>query len=129
MNRLIRASIAAASAVAVLAVSGCAGASAFGEKISRAFKGLPATWTSYDQAGRKIDEIHGVSFRVSRDTRFDTTDINSDGSVSTVPGDVLLVSVGKSHISHVGSSACLVQDGIVKVAEAAPPRTVRLQTF
>jgi hypothetical protein len=110
----------ATSAVGVLfGTSACAGTAAFGQELSQAFNGVSATWTTYDQYGRKIDEAHGTSFRVSRDERFDSTDVNSDGTVSTVPGEVLLVSVGKSHISHVGSSACLAQDGIVKVGDAA----------
>lgn len=114
-----KALIATGTIAAVLVTSACAGASAFGEELSRAFNGVPATWTSYDQSGRVIDQVHGNSFRVSRDDRFDTTNINSDGTVSNVPGEVLLISVGKSHISHVGSSACLAQDGIVKVGDVA----------
>lgn len=108
-----------AAIAALLVLSGCAAASQFGEQLSQAFKGVPATWTSYDQSGRVIDRVHGVSFRVARDTRFDSTNVSSDGSVATVPGEVLLVSLGNSHISHVGSSACLAQDGIVKVGDAA----------
>ena len=103
--------------ILTVTLTSCAGAVAFGEKLNRAFKGVPATWVSYDQQGRVIDEIHGVSFRVSRDTRFDTPNVKSDGTTENVPGEVLLISVGKSHISHVGSSACLVQDGVVKVGD------------
>lgn len=106
------------AALMVVVLSSCAGASAFGEQISRAFQGVPATWTSYDQSGRKIDEVHGTSFKVSRDTRFDTTNVGSDGKTTTVPGEVLLISLGSNHISHVGSSACLAQDGVVKIGDA-----------
>ena len=49
---------------------------------------------------------------------------------------MLLVSLGDNVISHVGSSACLVQDGITKVADAATldientdPGTPVLNTF
>lgn len=116
MNRKL--AVTAGAVAAAFALSSCAGASVFGAKLSQAFKGVPATWTSYDQAGRKIDEIRGNSFRVSRDERFDTTNVKSDGTTEKVPGEVLLVSVGNSHISHVGSSACLAQDGITKVGDA-----------
>ena len=109
----------AAGLIIAFVMSGCAAADAFGQKITEAYKGVPATWTSYDQSGRVIDEIKGTSFRVSRDDRFDIVELNSDGTTSTKPGDVLLISLGDSHISHVGSSACLAQDGIVKVGDAA----------
>lgn len=115
MTMFKRMGLAVAGVVTVVVASGCAGGAAFGQQLNEAFNGVSATWESYGQAGQPIDRYHGVSFRVSRDDRFDTTDINSDGTVSTVPGEVLLVSVGNSHISHVGSSACLVQDGIVRV--------------
>ena len=120
MNRRVRrlgffASLAAAS----IALTSCAGLSAFGEELSRAWQGVPATFTSYDQAGNPIDEVHGTSFRVARDTRFDTTEVGSDGKTSTTPGEVLLISIGDSHISHVGSSACLVQDGLDPIGDAA----------
>lgn len=108
-----------AALVVGLVLTGCAGLSAFGEEVTRAFKGVPATWTSYDQSGRVIDEVRGSSFRISRDARFDSSSLNSDGTTSKTKGEVLLVSLGDSHISHVGSSACLVQDGIVKVGDAA----------
>ena len=111
---------AAAALVVALTLSACAGLSAFGEEISRAFKGVPATFTTYDQRGQLIDEVHGVSFRVSRDDRFDTS--NSDGS-SNNDSQVLLVSVGNDHISHVGSSMILAQDGLVKVGDTGTLKT------
>ena len=119
MNRRTKTGLIAGALAATvfLCADACAGLSAFGEELNRSLKGVPATWTSYDQSGHKIDEIHGQSFRVSRDERFDSTDVSSDGSVSTVPGEVLLVSIGDKHFSHVGSSACLAQDGITKVAD------------
>lgn len=96
----------------VLVLSGNACASTAIEKFAQSWRGVPATFTTYDQQGLPMDEIHGVSFRITRDERFDFTEWNSDGSTSTRKGDVLLVSVGDSHVSHVGSSACLRQDGI-----------------
>lgn len=106
----------ALAVTALLLLTGCAAFSAFGEEITRAFKGVPATFTTFDQQGRVIDTVAGESFRVTRDKRFDTK--NSDGS-SKGDSSVLLVSLGDNTISHVGSSACLVQDGITKVADAA----------
>ncbi|HEY6018739.1 MAG TPA: DUF5052 family protein [Candidatus Paceibacterota bacterium] len=105
-------------AAASLALSACAGSSVFGENFARDWNGVSATLTTYNQTGQQMDRVHGISFRVSRDTRFNTQNIDSDGKVTVVPGEVLLFSIGKSHISHVGSSACLVQDGVTKIADA-----------
>lgn len=98
--------------VAAFALSSCAAFAAFGEEINRAFKGVPATMKTYNQTGQLVDEVKGTSFRVSRDERFDTTD-----SAGTSKNDsaVLMVSLGDSHISHVGSTMVLAQDGLVPV--------------
>ncbi len=108
--------------VAACLLSSCAAFSNWGDQINRALKGVSATMTTYDQNGQKIDEVRGKSFRISRDDRFDGTD--SDGS-SKKDSQVLLISVGKSHISHVGSSLILAQDGLINVSDQLPP-TVNL---
>jgi len=108
--------LAAVAVVLAVTMSGCAMISNWGEGVSRAFKGVPATFSTYDQQGRMMDNVHGVSFRVSRDERFDS--VNSSGE-SGADSQVLMVSVGNDHISHVGSSAILAQDGVVKVADSA----------
>ena len=100
----------------MIMLTGCAGFSAFGEELSRAFKGVPATFETYDQRGMIVDQVKGRSFAVTRDSRFDS--VNSDGS-SNNDSRVLMISVGDNIISHVGSSACLIQDGITRVADAA----------
>ncbi len=98
--------------IGALFLSSCAGMAAFGEEVNRAFNGVPATMTTYAQDGRQIDRIKGESFKVSRDDRFDTTD--SEGA-SKNDSSVLLISLGDSHISHVGSSMVLAQDGLTEV--------------
>lgn len=65
--------------------------------------------TTYTSDGHQIDKVQGSSFEVERDTRFDTTD--SEGN-SNQDSSVLLISLGASHISHVGSSMILAQDGL-----------------
>lgn len=110
--------IGAAAVVAALLFSSCAASAAFGEDLTAAFKGRPATVSTYDQDGQMIDQVHGTSFRVSRDTQFDMSESNSDGTVTEVPGQVLMISVGDSHISHVGSSMILAQDGLQPIANA-----------
>lgn len=120
-TRAVAAVVAAAS---VVGLSSCAGLSAFGEELSRAYKGVPATLTTYDQAGQAIDQVKGTSFQVSRDTRFDVTTVDSEGKASTKPGSVILFSLGTRTISHVGSSACLAQDGIEPIANAGQLKAV-----
>jgi hypothetical protein len=83
-----------------------------GAKFSQAFKGVSATMSTYDQSGSLIDRVHGNSFRISRDDRFDSTDAEGN---SNKDSSVLLISLGNSHISHVGSSLILAQDGVIDV--------------
>lgn len=101
--------------VTALVLSGCAMFSAFGEELNRAFNGVPATMTTYNQEGDLIDEVHGSSFAISRDSRFDTS--NSDGTDKN-DSSVLMISLGDDHISHVGSTLILAQDGLTEVAGA-----------
>lgn len=108
--------------VLALVMSSCSGIAAFGEQFNRAMHGVPATMTTYDQYGAQIDQVHGTSFQITRDKRFDST--NSDGS-SNEDSSVLMISVGHSHISHVGSTLVLAQDGLTKVSDA--PTSVELQ--
>lgn len=105
------------AAFAVLLSSCAAGAMSF-EDFAREWRGIPATITTYDQNGDLIDRVHGESFQVSLDERFYTTSVNSDGSVTKTPGDVMLISVGSSHISHVGSTMIWAEDGVTAVAGA-----------
>jgi len=100
---------------ATLVLSGCSGLSAFGEKLNRAMNGVSATMTTYTQSGDLVDEVHGRSFQITRDKRFDTS--NSDGT-SKNDSSVLMISLGSSHISHVGSTLILAQDGLEPIAGA-----------
>jgi len=104
-----------AAFVAVAMLAGCAGSDAFGEKFNREMRGVLATMTTYNENGELIDEVQGKSFEVSRDTRFDTT--NSDGT-SKNDSSVLMISLGSSHISHVGSTLIMAEDGLTTVAGA-----------
>lgn len=97
-----------------MVLSSCAAFEAFGDELTRAFKGVPATMTTYTQSGQMVDQVHGESFRISRDERFDSE--ASDGS-SNKDSSVLLISLGDNHISHVGSSMVLAQDGLVDISK------------
>lgn len=100
-------------------LGGCAGLLHFGEQINKAWNGVPAEMSTYDQDGNKIDEIKGESFNFSRDSRFDTT--NSEGT-SNRDSSVLLISIGKNHISHVGSTMILAEKGLEDVTDKVDKR-------
>lgn len=104
--------------LALFATSGCAAGAMTFEDFNRAWNGIPATITTYDQAGELIDSVHGTSIQVSLDERFTETSISSDGSVISSPGEVLLISIGNSHISHVGSTMIWAEDGVEAIAGA-----------
>ena len=115
MRKFRRTMVVLAASVALLALSACSGLSAFGEELNRKLEGVNATMTTYTQAGEVIDEVKGQSFQVSRDTRFDTTD--SEGA-SNQDSSVLMISLGDGHISHVGSTLIIAQEGVIDVTEA-----------
>jgi hypothetical protein len=117
MKHSIKAVIASAAVASLLALSGCAGLGAFGDEFNAAWKGVPATMTTYTQQGAVVDQVRGQSFRVSRDERFDTTSSSSDGSSSSnKDSQVLLISLGNDHISHVGSTMVLAEDGLTDIS-------------
>lgn len=114
-----RISAAVAFALAcVFALASCASVSMTFEDLARDWNGIPATMMTFDQQGNQIDEIHGESFQFALDARFEEVSVNSDGTITTSPGSVLLISVGDSHINHVGSSLLLQEDGITAIAGA-----------
>src|SRR6266702_7873843 len=105
------------AAIGVLAsiVAGCGAAS---DSFDQAFNGFHATMTTYNQYGQEVDEIKGSSFHVTRDSEFDTT--NSSGN-SNADSKVLLISLGDAHVTHVGSTMILAQDGLVDITAQTPP--------
>lgn len=88
------------------------------EDLARDWKGIPATMTTYDQNGDAIDKVVGESFQFNLDQRFREISVDSEGRTVSSPGSVLLISVGNSHINHVGSSMLLAEKGVTAVAGA-----------
>jgi hypothetical protein len=101
---------------AAIGLSSCAALQNFGASLNRALQGVPATMYTYTQQGALVDKVTGNSFSIERDDRFDTTD--SEGA-SKKDSQVLMISLADGHISHVGSTLVLAQDGITQVAGAA----------
>jgi hypothetical protein len=115
-----------ALAVAI-ATSSCAAAAMTFEDFNRAWEGIPATITTYDQDGNLIDSVRGTSLEISLDERFYTVTVSSDGTTTREPGDVLLISIGDSIISHVGSTMIWAEDGVEAIAGA--DTTVDIENF
>lgn len=82
------------------------------QKIAMDWSGITASVKSFDQNGNPIDSVHGKSIGIDRDTRFDTTD---EKGQSNADSKVLLISVGGSTMSHVGSSLLIIQDGLTDI--------------
>jgi len=114
----IRFGAVAAAAVVAMSLSGCTATAMSFEDFNRSWNGISAEITTYDQEGKLIDKVHGASLQVSLDERFKEYSTNSDGTVISAPGDVMLISIGKDHISHVGSTMLWMEDGIEPIAGA-----------
>ncbi|HKX23677.1 MAG TPA: DUF5052 family protein [Candidatus Saccharimonadales bacterium] len=97
-------------------VAGCGLFGAAADKFEQAFEGLSATMSTYNQYGQPVDEIHGKSFRVTRDEEFDSC--NTDGCKAD--SSVLLISLGDAHIHHVGSTMILAEDGLTDITANLP---------
>lgn len=106
----------------VLSASGCAAGGQAFDDLNGALKGRQGVMMTFNEESQLIDRVEGVSFHFSRDTTFDTHD--SEGS-SNKDSAVVQVSLGSSHIHHVGSTMIFAEAGIVNVTEGLPD-TVRL---
>jgi hypothetical protein len=85
------------------------------DDLNRALNGEAATLTTYNQAGQKIDEVHGQSFAFTRDDTFDSTDAEGKKIENS---SVIKIAVGGRIIQHVGSTLLLAEDGLIKVSDA-----------
>lgn len=116
-----------AMTVALIAVVGTAsGCAWFDKEVDNLFskmKGRSATIVTYNVYGNKLDSVYGTAVDISRDGTFDTCD--SEGKCK---GDssVLRISVGQSHMQHVGSTLLMIEDGVVNVGDSLP-KTVTIE--
>lgn len=101
---------------AMLALQGCAGLSQQLGDLSAALKGRSGIMRTFDENSQVIDEVKGESFRFVRDTRFDTH--SSEGS--NKDSGVVEISLGDSHIYHVGSTMIFAENGLVEVTSQLP---------
>ena len=118
---VVRAVAALVVGAMLLTVSGCAASAKLFDDLNGALKGRQGVMMTFNEESQVIDRIEGVSFNFNRDTTFDTRD--SDG-VSKNDSSVVQVSLGDSHIHHVGSTMIFAESGIVNITESLP-ETVR----
>lgn len=104
------------SSALALGIGGCAAFSQQLGDLSAALKGRAGVMRTFDENSQVIDEVKGESFRFVRDTRFDTH--NSEGS--NKDSGVVEISLGDSHIYHVGSTMIFAENGLVEVTSQLP---------
>lgn len=98
-------------------LAGCAGAGQAIGDLNAALSGRSGTMSTYDEQSQLVDRVQGTSFRFARDTTFDSTD--SEGH-SNEDSDVILISLGNSHINHVGSTLIFAEDGVTNITSNLP---------
>lgn len=125
MNRTRRpvAALLTLAAVAAISLSGCALFDTAVDSLVSRMKGRSATIVTYNVFGDKLDQVHGTAIDIKRDTTFDTK--TSDGK-SNNDSSVLLISVGKNHMHHVGSTLLMIEDGVINVGDQLP-KTVTIE--
>lgn len=110
-----------ALALALVTIAGTSsGCALFEKEVDNLFskmKGRSATIVTFNVFGNKLDSVHGTAVDISRDSTFDTCD--SEGKCK---GDssVLRISVGNSHMQHVGSTLLMIEDGIINIGDQLP---------
>lgn len=108
--------VALAGAIGVT-MTGCALFGTAVDNLMSKMKGRSATIVTYNVFGNKLDSVHGTAIDISRDTTFDS--VNTDGSTNA-DSSVLRISVGKSHMQHVGSTLLMIEDGVINVSDQLP---------
>ena len=122
-SRIWTAVTAAAAVAAAAVIVGCSATDTKIDNVGSLMMGRAATVTTYNVHGQKLDTIHGKSIDIRRDETFDSTDAEGN---SNKDSSVLKISVGKSTMTHVGSTLLMVEDGIVSVTDALP-KTVTIE--
>lgn len=98
-----------AMVIMVTALVGCEMGEQGWDDLKAAFKGRAVTIQTFDENSQVIDQVHGKSVNISRDSAFDSED--SDGK-SKKDSSVLEISVGEHMMHHVGSSLLMYEDGL-----------------
>lgn len=110
-------------AAVALSASGCAWFDKEVDNFVSLMKGRSATIITYNVFGNKLDSVHGSAINISRDTTFDSYD--SQGK-SNADSSVLRISIGNSHMQHVGSTLLMIEDGVINVSDQLP-KTVTIE--
>lgn len=94
--------------VSMFLLSGCNSVHMTAKELESKLSGLSVTIRTFDEESQVIDQIHGRSVMVERDTTFDTQ--TSEGT--NKDSSVIKVTIGKNEMKHVGSSLILAEDGL-----------------
>lgn len=94
--------------VSMFLLSGCNSVHMTVKELESKLSGLSVTIRTFDEESQVIDQIHGRSVMVERDTTFDTQ--TSEGT--NKDSSVIKVTIGKNEMKHVGSSLILAEDGL-----------------
>lgn len=101
------------AAIVAIALSSCSFLGNAASELEEALKGRAFSINTFATNGSVIDSITGTSVRIVRDTTFDSK--ASDGS-SNADSSVIMVSIGNSHVRHVGSTMIAAENGLTTVA-------------
>lgn len=94
--------------VSMFLLNGCNSVHMTAKELESKLSGLSVTIRTFDEESQVIDQIHGMSVMVERDTTFDTQ--TSEGT--NKDSSVIKVTIGKNEMKHVGSSLILAEDGL-----------------
>lgn len=92
-------------AIVTLSSAGCAKVHMSETELTQKLVGLSVNIRTFDEESNVIDKVTGKSVSIVRDSKFDSSNENKDSSV-------LKITIGKSEISHVGSSLIMAEDSL-----------------
>ena len=117
LTRLAAGVVVVALIATVSLLAACASGKKTIDNLTALMKGRTATIQTYKVDGTPLDRIHGKSVDIHRDDTFDS--VNTDGTTNA-DSSVLAISIGKSNMTHVGSTLVMVEDGVVDVTSQLP---------
>lgn len=98
---------------AMISLSSCAVFSNWGENFARDWRGTTGVLKTYDEDGNTISSVKGNNLKIERNSDFDSS--NSEGG-SNKDSSVLSITVGNSHMHHVGSTMVLADEQLVDIS-------------
>lgn len=91
-----------------LSFIGCAKVHMGETELTQKLVGISVDIRTFDEESNVIDKVTGKSVSIVRDSKFDSSSESKDSSV-------LKITVGKSEMSHVGSSLIMAEEGLYDI--------------